>query len=36
MIQEEELRVVQVDQVFTVLQAEAGEQEDQLAEQDLA
>jgi hypothetical protein len=36
MIQEEELRAVQVDQVFTVLQVEAEEQEDQLAEQDLA
>jgi hypothetical protein len=36
MIQEEELRVVQVDQVFTVLQAEAGEQEEELVEQDLA
>ena len=36
MIQEEDLRVDQVDQVFMVLQAEAGEQEEELVEQDLA
>ena len=36
MIQVEELKVVQVDQVYTELQAAEAELEDQRAEQDLA